>query len=189
MNSKLIVIFSFSILYAFFEFFMNLRQKHQATQVKSGDQKSIWVLIGSIAVGYWLSFLIGATKTGRIYPWNRFFTIGAILIVAGLVIRINSIWTLKKQFTYTVARIENHTLIQIGLYRYLRHPSYLGQLLIFTGSAISLSNWLSVICMLTPVSAGFLYRIRIEEDFMKLQIGQPYIDYQTRTKRLIPFVF
>jgi len=189
MNIKLIITISFSILYGLFEIFMSKRQKGERTVAKSGDRMSIWAIFISISVGYWLSFIIGSTGTGRIYHWNTFFAIGAILVVIGLFIRIKSILTLKQQFTYTVTRIDNHELIEEGLYKRIRHPGYLGQLIIFTGIAASLSNWLSIIFMFVPVFLGYTYRIRVEERFMIEQLGQKYIDYQKRTKKLIPKIY
>jgi protein-S-isoprenylcysteine O-methyltransferase Ste14 len=168
---------------------MGIRQKRKQNIVKSGDKASIWILSVFIAIGYVLSFSIGATKTGRIYQWDTFFTIGAILTIVGLIIRINSILTLKQHFTYTVTKIENHELIETGIYKYLRHPGYLGQIIIFIGISISLSNWLSVLLMMIPVLSGYIYRIRTEERFMIENIGQKYIDYQKRTKRLIPRIY
>ncbi|MEI6048892.1 MAG: isoprenylcysteine carboxylmethyltransferase family protein [Bacteroidota bacterium] len=168
---------------------MSRRQKDERAIAKSGDKMSIWVLVVSISTGYWLSFLIGSTGTGRIHHWNTFFAIGAVLAVIGLVIRVTSILTLKQQFTYTVTKIENHELIEKGLYKSLRHPGYLGQLIIFTGIATTLSNWLSIIFMIVPVFLGYIYRIRVEEKFMVEEMGQKYIDYQKRTKRLIPNIY
>jgi len=170
---------------------MGMRQRFKRKQdvVKSGDKASIWILFIFIGIGYFLSFRIGATKFGRIYHWDTFFTIGAIMVMTGMTIRIKSILTLKQHFTYTVTKIENHELIETGLYKIVRHPGYLGQLLIFTGTAVSMSNWLSFILMTIPVLCGYMYRIKVEEQFMIKQMGQTYADYQKRTKRLIPMIY
>jgi protein-S-isoprenylcysteine O-methyltransferase Ste14 len=189
MNTKLILIIAFSVLYGLFEIFMSRRLKSKRNVSKSGDKWSIWGLSISISIGYWLSFLIAATKIGRIYHWNTFFIIGSILAIIGLIIRVASIVTLKQQFTYTVTKIENHELIETGLYKSIRHPGYLGQLIIFLGISASLSNWLSVLFMIVPVFLGYFYRINVEEKFMINQMGQKYIDYQKKTKRLIPAVY
>ena len=179
----------FSILYGFFEIFMSRRQKDKRKISKSGDKGSIWLLTISISIGYWLSFIIAATKTGRIYHWNTFFVIGSVLALTGLIIRMTSILQLKQQFTYTVTKIENHKLIETGLYRIIRHPGYLGQLIIFLGISVCLSNWLSILLMIIPVLLGYLNRINVEERFMVEQMGQIYLDYQKRTKRLIPMIY
>ncbi len=189
MNTKLIIIIAFSILYGLFEIFMSSRQQEKREISKTGDKGSIWLLIISISLGFWLSFIIASTKIGRIYHWNTFFLVGSILALIGLIIRVISILTLKQQFTYTVTKIEKHELIETGLYKIIRHPGYLGQLIIFLGISTCLSNWISIIFMIIPVLLGYLNRINIEEKFMAEQLGQKYLDYQKKTKRLIPKIY
>jgi protein-S-isoprenylcysteine O-methyltransferase Ste14 len=85
--------------------------------------------------------------------------------------------------------VENHKIIESGLYKFIRHPGYLGQLIIFIGISTSISNWLSILVMMIPVSLGYLYRIKVEERFMLEQLGEDYLNYQERTKRLIPMIY
>lgn len=191
MNYKIIIIIAFSYLYGFFEIFMSVRQrqKRKSNVINSGDKGSIWIMFILIAIGYALSFRVAATRLGRIYHWDIFFAAGVLLIIIGLIIRIKAISELKQHFTYTVTEIENHELIDTGLYKNIRHPGYLGQLLIFMGTALSFSNWLSVVFMMIPVLIGYINRIIVEERFLTKQMGQKYIDYQKRTKRLIPKMY
>jgi protein-S-isoprenylcysteine O-methyltransferase len=189
MDIRIVIIIGFSYLYGFFELFMNLRNKNKSKVTRSGDKGSIWLLYILITLGYALSFAIGATKIGRMPYWNTFFAIGAVLVVLGLVIRIVSIMTLRQYFTYSVAKVEGHQLIETGLYKNIRHPGYLGQLMIFLGLSISLSNWLSILLMMIPVVIGYIYRIRVEEKFMADQLGEIYLNYQRRTKRIIPLIY
>jgi protein-S-isoprenylcysteine O-methyltransferase Ste14 len=189
MDSKIIIIIAVSYLYGFFEVFMNLRQRNKSKVATSGDKSSLWWLYSLITVGYALSFSIGATKTGRIYYWNTFFAIGMALFVIGFMIRIHSLLTLKQYFTYSIAKVENHKIIETGLYKFIRHPGYLGQLIIFIGISTSISNWLSILLMMIPITIGYVYRIKVEERFMIEQMGENYLNYQKRTKRLIPMIY
>ena len=189
MDPKIIIIIAVSYLYGFFEVFINLRQRSKSQITYSGDKRSLGLLYGLITVGYALSFSIGATRIGRIYNWNTFFAIGMTLFVIGLMIRIHSLLTLKQYFTYSVAKVENHKIIETGLYKFIRHPGYLGQLIIFIGISTSISNWLSILAMMLPITLGYLYRIKVEERFMLEQLGEDYLNYQERTKRLIPMIY
>jgi protein-S-isoprenylcysteine O-methyltransferase Ste14 len=189
MNFKLIIVIVFSVLYGLFEIFMSRRNQNNRKIFKTGDKGSIWLLTISISMGYWLSFIAASTKLGRIYHWNTFFVIGSLLVLIGLIIRVTSILKLRQQFTYTVTRIENHELVETGLYKIIRHPGYLGQLIIFMGTSVCLSNWLSILLMIIPVFLGYLNRINVEERFMVEQMGQKYLDYRKRTKRLIPGIY
>lgn len=189
MDPKIIVIIAVSYLYFFFEVFLNLRQRRKNHVSTSNDKNSLKLLYGLITVAYFLSFAIGATKLGRIYYWNTFFVIGMSLFVLGLMIRIYSIMTLRQFFTYSVAKLENHEIIETGMYKLIRHPGYLGQLIIFLGISTSMSNWISILAMMLPITLAYLYRIRVEERFMLEQLGDNYLNYQNRTKRLFPLVF
>jgi protein-S-isoprenylcysteine O-methyltransferase Ste14 len=189
MDLKTIIIIVVAYLYAFFEIFMSVRQRQNSRIKSSGDKGSLWLLYCLITAGYALSFAIGATKFGRIEPWNLFFALGMVLMAIGLMIRVHSILTLKQFFTYTVAKVENQKIVETGLYRFVRHPGYLGQLIIFLGISLAMSNWLSVLLMMSAVIPGYLYRIKIEEKFLIEQLGEEYISYQKRTKRLLPILF
>jgi len=189
MDPKIIIIIAVSYLYGFFEVFMNLRQRSRGKIASSGDKGSLWLLYGLITLGYALAFAIGATKTGRIYAWNTFFAIGMALFVIGLMIRVHSILSLKHYFTYSVARVENQRIIETGLYKFIRHPGYLGQWVIFMGISTSLSNGLSILALMIPITLGYLYRISVEERFMVEQLGEDYLNYQGRTKRIIPMIY
>ena len=96
MDPKVIIIITVSYLYGFFELLMNLRQRSKGKIATSGDQGSLWWSYGLITIGYALAFAIGATKTGRIYPWNTSFAMGMALMVIGLMIRVHSILSLKQ---------------------------------------------------------------------------------------------
>ena len=189
MDPKIIVIITVPYLYGFFEVFMNLRQRSKNNVTTTNDKGSLWLLYGLITLGYALSFSIGATKIGRVYHWNTFFAIGMALVVIGFIIRMYSILTLNQYFTYSVAKVENHKIISTGLYKFIRHPGYLGQLIIFMGISISISNGLSVLLMMIPVTLGYLYRIKVEEKFMTDHLGVDYKHYQDRTKRIIPMLY
>lgn len=189
MDVKIVIIITVSYLYGFFEVFLNLRQRNKKSATSTSDKGSLWLLYSLITVGYALSFAIGATKIGRIYPWNTFFAIGMALFAIGFMVRIYSILTLKQYFMYSVAKVENHKIIETGLYIFIRHPGYLGQLIIFVGISISISNWLSIVLMMIPVTVGYLYRIKIEEKFMTDQFGEDYQKYQERTKKIIPMLY
>jgi protein-S-isoprenylcysteine O-methyltransferase len=189
MDPKIIAIIAISYLYGFFEIFMNLRQRKKTKVTNASDKRSLWWLYGLITLGYALSFGIGATKIGRIYHWNTFFIIGMALFVIGLVIRIHAILTLRQFFTYSVAKVADHKIVETGLYKSIRHPGYLGQLIIFLGISISISNWLSILVMMIPVTLGYLNRMKVEEKFMIDQMGDEYPAYLKQTKRLIPKIY
>lgn len=191
METRLRIIMLFTFIYLLFELLMAARQriKWGRKNKTRGDRMSMMVIAGCYTAGFTLSFNLASSGVGRIEHWKILMVIGGGLVTTGLAFRISSMLTLKQFFTYRVTGLENHELIERGLYKSIRHPAYLGQLMITAGIAVALSNWLSFISLLTPVAAAIIYRIKTEEDFLISQFGESYIDYVKRTSRLIPFIF
>ena len=100
-----------------------------------------------------------------------------------------AIFYLGRLFTVNVAIAADHTLIDSGPYRTIRHPSYTGALLVCLGLGISLGNWLSLIIVVAPTSLAFMQRIAIEEAALARALGDSYLRYMARTKCLIPGVY
>lgn len=115
--------------------------------------------------------------------------LGLCLIVVGMVIRFMAIWSLGKFFTVDVTIRMDHKIKRDGMYRIIRHPSYLGSLLSFLGYGLSLNNWFSLVIILLPVTMAMLNRIKIEEKVLLNRFGLEYTEYLHTTYRLIPYLY
>jgi protein-S-isoprenylcysteine O-methyltransferase Ste14 len=154
------------------------------------DRGSMVLVVGSVVAGLLLGFVLASQWRGVAIPWLRTqVTIaGIVLIVLGTMLRWWSILTLGRYFTLDVAVRSTQRVVQSGPYRFVRHPSYTGLLLIFVGVGLTLANWGSIISILVVCPLGLLYRVRVEERALAASLGQPYVDYMRHTKRFIPFV-
>jgi protein-S-isoprenylcysteine O-methyltransferase Ste14 len=111
---------------------------------------------------------------------------GLVIAWAGLAIRVWAIVVLGRSFRTTVEVDAAQPVVSRGPYRWVRHPSYTGLLLIAAGYGLALGTWPGlVICLVLPVAA-LLRRIRVEEAELTRVLGDPYRDYRDHTKRLIP---
>ena len=128
---------------------------------------------------------IHLTKSAQTYAYY----LAVILIVGGILVRGTAILTLKQQFSVNLTIIDNHKLIDNGIYHYLRHPSYSGALLSFLGLCITFLNWLSLIIVFFSVLAVYLYRIGVEEKMLINHFGNEYVNYSHKTKRIIPYIY
>ena len=114
---------------------------------------------------------------------------GLIVMWLGLAIRVWAIAALGRAFRTSVEVDTGQAVVSHGPYRWVRHPSYTGLLLIVTGFGLAVGNWLAlVVCVVLPLSA-LLRRIHVEEAELIRVLGDPYRAYQTQTKRLIPGVW
>jgi protein-S-isoprenylcysteine O-methyltransferase Ste14 len=115
-------------------------------------------------------------------------TTGLVVALLGVVIRLGSMAQLGARFTHFVIRLEEYSLVTSRFYRHLRHPGYLGMLLVCLGVALDFRSALGL--WLVPVLFGLLaWRIRTEEAFLTAEFGDEYRAYQARTGRLVPGVY
>ena len=152
-----------------------------------GSRTVLWCMIAmGIAAGTAAQF-VSAARIRVPVPW--LFGVALSFLVVGLIIRWTAILTLGRFFSTSVAIRQDHRLVQTGLYRLVRHPSYTGLLLLFLGMALSFGNWLSFIVIVIPFLAALLYRIQVEESSLAEALGQDYVAYCRSTKRLLPGIY
>jgi protein-S-isoprenylcysteine O-methyltransferase Ste14 len=157
---------------------------------KSVDRASQIILWTSIAVGVYLAMVCRQITFGRLnISYEGAAGIALTLLAAGLAVRWTAILTLGRFFTSNIAIQTGHRLVDTGIYKFVRHPSYSGLLLAFLGIGCAHANWISVASLMIPVTAALLYRIAKEEQVLRAALGGAYDDYCRRTKRLVPLVF
>jgi protein-S-isoprenylcysteine O-methyltransferase len=106
-----------------------------------------------------------------------------------MAVRWTAIYQLKHFFTVNVALSKDHELIQTGLYRFIRHPSYSGALISFFGLGVAFANPLSTFAISMPIFLVFRFRIVVEETVLLEHFGSAHSDYCTNTSRLLPGVW
>jgi protein-S-isoprenylcysteine O-methyltransferase Ste14 len=153
-----------------------------------GTLRILWPVIGaSVTLATW--------RDGSVTPHNLFGgsnwvgIAGLVLFVIGLAVRWSAITTLGRFFSANVAIRPEQAVEKRGLYRFVRHPSYSGMLLIFAAIGLCTRNWLDLAIMLIPTTAALLYRIHVEEAALHQAFGREYGEYCRSTKRLIPGIY
>jgi protein-S-isoprenylcysteine O-methyltransferase Ste14 len=76
-----------------------------------------------------------------------------------------------------------------GLFRYSRHPNYLGDLLSFSGLCLMAGAWITAVIPIAML-AGFVFvNIPILDAHLQERYGSAFGDYARRTRKLIPFLY
>jgi protein-S-isoprenylcysteine O-methyltransferase Ste14 len=115
--------------------------------------------------------------------------VGIVIFAAGEALRVWSKVALGRYFTYTVQTSSDQPVTTSGPYRFVRHPSYTGILLIAIGAGAALGNWLGLGALTLLTLIALAYRIHIEEIALLEDLGDRYRDFAEHHKRLIPFVW
>jgi len=113
---------------------------------------------------------------------------GVVVGVVGLAVRYMAFTTLGRFFTRTLRHPEDHVLVTDGIYRLVRHPGYLSDVLLFTGAAFATGNLVAMLVVPVLFVPAYAYRIHTEEAMLVTVFGEQYEAYRRTSKRLVPFV-
>ena len=76
-------------------------------------------------------------------------------------------------------------VISYGAFRYVRHPLYLGSILIYFGLAVSTAS-LFCLGLLVVIIVFYNFIASYEEKFLEVKFGEAYVAYQKSTGKWVP---
>jgi protein-S-isoprenylcysteine O-methyltransferase Ste14 len=104
-----------------------------------------------------------------------------------IIIKIKSYIDLSNQFSDKVELKSNHKLIKIGIYTYIRHPLYLGSILMCLSCFLYFVSYITLI-LTTITYIGIFIRVHKEEKYLIKNL-QGYKEYCISVKKFIPKIF
>ena len=162
--------------------------RYKTSKVENRDRFSLQVvMIGNMLAGI-IGISLAYSTLGSMHSM-LLQALGLVVMGIGIGVRSMAIAQLGRFHSPNVAIREDHQLMQNGLYRYVRHPSYLGALIAFLGFSLALGNWLSLVVIMVITPCIYLYRIHEEEAVLADAFGETYRAYRRQTSRLIPGVY
>ena len=147
-------------------------------------------LVKTVKIGILAGILL-QTLLPDIFPLSSGSTpirsVGALIYTVGLVVALLG----RTQLGQNWSDIESpgvkktQAVVSAGLYRYIRHPIYVGDLLLLVGLELALNSWLVFLAaFLVPL---VLHRA-VREERLLIQTLPGYGLYCRQTKRFIPFL-
>jgi protein-S-isoprenylcysteine O-methyltransferase Ste14 len=129
------------------------------------------------------------------FSFQIFALAGLIMLIVGGLIRMKARLQLKKKAgfdsligTGQLQIVKKHQLVKDGLYKHIRHPLYLGEILRNLGVTIIFSSVYGILIVLLA-SIFLLFRIDIEEKMLVVVFGEEYKEYKRNTKKIIPYIY
>jgi protein-S-isoprenylcysteine O-methyltransferase Ste14 len=114
--------------------------------------------------------------------------VGVSIFIVGLLIRVVALMNLKLNYSSFLRIREDHQLITHGIYKYVRHPVYLGTFLSALAIPIFATSLPGFLIALTAIPL-FNYRIGNEEKMLIQEYGDEYLEYMKTTWRIFPYIF
>lgn len=140
---------------------------------------------GYIFVFFQFSLLILIFITGPNIPKN-IFLLG--LFFLGIIIGLIAIWNMRVSKLRTNPEVAKGSVLVIdGIYKYIRHPMYLGLILISLALVIDYLTFFRII-LFDFLVLNQLFKINYEEKILEKYFSE-YKSYKKDTKKLIPFIY
>lgn len=162
-------------------------------KINKRDKGTKWLLVINFCICIYLSFFMVGNK-----GWDRLLNTklpvlcsyaGVLLMLAGVVIRLWAVLTLKRAFTLSVQTSKEQHLITSGIYRKIRNPAYTGSICSLIGTALGLRGLIALVLVVGFSMACYYARIVVEEEALRKHFGNEFTEYEKRTYRLLPFIW
>lgn len=179
---------AYSVIGLFFVLESRLRQgdaakSFHAREADAGTTRLIGVATGVAIVSTPVLSLFGIGRM-RVPA-----AVGLIVMLLGLGLRIWAALVLGQFYTRTLRIASDHVLVRNGPHRWMRHPGYLGSLLLWLGFGLTATNGLAALAVSSVMVYAYGRRMQAEETMLLRSLGEPYRNYIRTTARLIPGVY
>lgn len=157
---------------------------------EKADRGSLQLILLAGSIASLAAFVVAGLQILPIKSGQKaWFAAGLVILMCGSLLRRHCWRVLGKHFTGDVKASADQPVIDHGAYRWVRHPSYTGGILMYLGTGLALTNWLSTLLITAAGALGYIYRVWVEEQALRANLGGRYQEYMRRTKRFVPFVF
>lgn len=130
-------------------------------------------------------YMGGQIRLWRLPPAGGWPGVGAVLVGLAFTwwarVHIGRLWSSG------VSRKADHHVVETGPYGLVRHPIYSGLMLSVLSTAAlrgTVEAWLGAATLVL----GFYVKARLEEHFLRAELGPAYTEYAGRVGMLVPYV-
>ena len=114
---------------------------------------------------------------------------GCLLAVAGSALVIRSRRELGSAWSFVPTVVQGTGLVTTGPYRLVRHPIYLGLVLLAGGEALAFGSWPALMIVLSGIVPTFAWRAHAEEALLSQTFGESYALYRKQAGMITPRLF
>ncbi len=143
-----------------------------------------------LAVISLLALIFAVFQIGTIAYSDSYFG----LRIAALIIYLISSWlqiaatkTLGDVYSQDILILRNHRLVTKGLYKVIRHPQYLFQILMDLGGGIATMGYIVVVIAIAEIPI-LIMRASAEEKLLQKNFKDAFSAYKKKSGFMIPFI-
>lgn len=167
-----------------------LRRRPPAAKARARDRSS---LAGILMQGAGFAMVWGPRRPDGTPIVPMSLVTWLLLTVFAIALALGSAWlgvvairTLGKQWSLQARITEDHALITIGPYRFVRHPIYTAMFGLLLATGLTFSRPLGLAAGLLAFLAGTALRVRSEERLLRATFGETYEAYARQVPAVVP---
>jgi protein-S-isoprenylcysteine O-methyltransferase Ste14 len=162
------------------------RRGERRTRVRQRGASRAPVVANFVAFGLFFLSLLAFSDSSEGSMALPLALSGCLLAVAGAALVLRSRAALGLAWSFVPRADRSTGLVTSGPYRLVRHPIYLGLVLLTLGQALAFRSWLACLIVLVGIIPTFAWRGRAEETLLSRAFGERYALYRRQTKMIIP---
>jgi protein-S-isoprenylcysteine O-methyltransferase Ste14 len=187
---KVVFLIGFIAVCAIRVHFMQLVEQNKVVDGRTTAQEKFLLILTFF--GMFLLPLVGIFT-----PWFEFASydlpdwtgwVGEVVFMVAIWLFWRSHIDLGLNWSASLDIRENHTLVESGVYKYIRHPMYAAFWLWGIAQALVVHNWIYGLSYIVSFLPMYLLRVPQEEQMMLDTFGEQYQEYIARTGRVIPML-
>ncbi|WP_244558729.1 methyltransferase family protein [Bradyrhizobium brasilense] len=135
-----------------------------------------------------------AAFVGTYWPWTITFfdkteatlpnLASTVCVLTGMIMILATIRHLGRSFSLVA---QARSVVQTGPYRWIKHPLYLSEEIVFLGVVLQHLSWMTVVLLILHIGIQ-VSRILYEEDVLRRTLPE-YSSYEASRWRLVPYVW
>jgi protein-S-isoprenylcysteine O-methyltransferase Ste14 len=187
-HSIIQVVIGFCVFSVFMAIFLDFVLYSRKEKVQR-EKKSI-VETGTMTLFFLVFYMILVSRAGTVTVKSRIAVdlpaaLGTVMIIAGCAANIMGRFSLGRNWANQIKIYQEQTLVQTGMYRFVRHPLYSSIILMFYGACLVYRNILGLFAV-TAVFVPFMYYRARQEEMLLLQRFSEYAEYRAGTGMFFP---
>lgn len=133
-------------------------------------------------------FKIGTLSENYEQKFYQLRLIGLVVYIIFSWLQVLSYKTLGKNYAQDVVIMKEHNLITNGVYKFIRHPQYLSQIISDLGAGLALLSYLIFPITLLFELPLFIARAILEEKLLQKHFGEKFLAYKKHSGFIFPFI-
>jgi protein-S-isoprenylcysteine O-methyltransferase Ste14 len=137
-----------------------------------------YLVVGGLAAygSVIVSLIFLRTEAG--FGSTSILTTGFMILMVGSVLSVISRITLGRAYHFMP---RSKALVTHGIYRWLRHPMYIGNQLMFIGGSVLLGSYVGLLLSIVVLIPTHIIRARFEEKVLADRFKSDFLEYKQST--------